>query len=410
MNVLITGANGMLGTALVNNFKNLRDGKNKTRPNLRIDDIYTLTRENTEAELESACFKADYVFHLAGVNRPKDEEEFMRGNYEFTAHLLDALKKAGGKATVMFSSSVQAGLSGRFEGSEYGRSKLAGENSVFAYAEETGTKAMIYRFPNLLGHSRPNYNSAVSTFCYNIARDYPIVINDPLVELEMLFVEDLLEEMYDLLEGHPHRAEYPKAGESIDGVTYDGLTPRPCTLGRYCYAPLTYKATLGRIVELLHMYHDQPQTLLMPSIPDGSFEKKLFSLYLSYLPREKIVYDLKMNCDERGSFTELMKTADHGQFSINISKPGITKGQHWHNSKWELFIVISGHGLIQERALDSDTILEFEVSSDRLQAIHMLPGFTHNIINLSDTEELVTIMWANEVFDSDHPDTFSEKV
>ncbi len=281
----------------------------------------------------------------------------------------------------------------------------------FRYAEETEATVYVYRFTNLVGKwVRPNYNSAVGTFCNNFANDLPITVNDPNVELEMLFIDDLLEEMYDAMEGHPHRAEYPKAEEVIDGVSYDGLTPRPCNDGRYCYAPVTHKATLGRIVELLHTFHDQPKTLMMPAIPDGSFEKKLYSMYLSYLPREKVAFDLKMNCDERGSFTELMKTADHGQFSVNISKPGITKGQHWHNSKWEFFIVVSGHGLIQERKIGTDEVIEFEVSGDKIQAVHMLPGYTHNIINLSETENLVTVMWANEMFDPKRPDTFGEPV
>ena len=302
-------------------------------------------------------------------------------------------------------------LAGRFGTSEYGLSKRDGENLFFDYAEETGATVYVYRFPNLVGKwVRPNYNSAVGTFCNNIANDLPITVNDPSVELEMLFAEDLIEEMYDAMEGHPHRAEYPNTGEMIDGITYDGLTPRLREDGHYCYVPITHKATLGRIVELLHTFHDQPQTLVMPAIPNGSFEKKLYSMYLSYLPREKVAFDLKMNCDARGSFTELLKTTDHGQFSVNISRPCITKGQHWHNTKWEFFIVVAGHGLIQERKIGTDEVIEFEVSGDRIQAVYMLPGYTHNIINLSETENLVTVMWANEIFDPQHPDTFFEVV
>ena len=311
----------------------------------------------------------------------------------------------------MLSSSLQATLAGRFGTSEYGLSKRDGEDLFLRYADETGATVYVYRFPNLVGKwVRPNYNSAVGTFCNNIANDLPITVNDPSVELEMLFIDDLIEEMYDALEGHPHRADYPKTGETIDGIIFDGLMPRPIATGRFCYAPITHKATLGKIVELLHTFHDQPQTLIMPTIPKCSFEKKLYSMYLSYLPKEKVSFDLKMNCDARGSFTELLKTADHGQFSLNISKPGITKGQHWHNSKWEFFIVVAGHGLIQERKIGTDEVLEFEVSGDKIQAVHMIPGYTHNIINLSETENLVTVMWANEIFDPNHPDTFFETV
>lgn len=411
MKILVTGAAGFVGRNLVENLKNLRDGKNRTRPALRIDEIYEYTRESTPEDLDRYCADCDFVFNLAGVNRPKDPAEFREGNFDFASKLLDALKKQGNRCPVMLSSSLQAALVGRFDTSEYGLSKKAGEELFFDYADETGVPVLVYRFPNLVGKwVRPNYNSAVGTFCHNIAHDLPITVNDPSVELELLFIDDLLEEMYDALEGHPHRAEYPAAGEEIDGVVYDGLTPRECENGRYCCAPVTHKATLGRIVELLHTFHDQPETLLMPAIPNGSFEKKLYSMYLSYLPKEKVAFDLKMNCDERGSFTELLKTMDHGQFSVNISKPGITKGQHWHNSKWEFFIVISGRGLIQERKIGTDEVLEFEVSGERIQAVHMLPGYTHNIINLSETENLVTLMWANELFDPQHPDTFFEKV
>lgn len=411
MNVLVTGARGFVGRNLVENLKNIRDGKNCTRPNIHIDAIYEYDLENTPEELNRYCTDCDFVFNLAGVNRPKDPREFREGNFGFASTLLDTLKLHGNRAPVMLSSSLQATLSGRFGTSEYGLSKRDGEELFFRYGEETGAKVYVYRFPNLVGKwVRPNYNSAVGTFCHNIANDLPITVNDPGVVLEMLFIDDLLEEMYDAMEGHPHRAEYPKTGEIIDGVEYDGLTPRPKADGRYCCAPITHKASLGRIVELLRSFHDQPQSLVMPAIPDGSFEKKLYSMYLSYLPKEKVAFDLKMNCDARGSFTELLKTADHGQFSVNISKPGITKGQHWHNSKWEFFIVVSGHGLIQERRIGTDEVLEFEVSGERIQAVHMLPGYTHNIVNLSDTENLVTVMWANEIFDPKNPDTFGEKV
>ena len=411
MKILVTGAKGFVGRNLVENLKCIWDGKNRTRPSLHIDTIYEYDLNNTLEELDTYCSVCDFVFNLAGVNRPKDPKEFKEGNFGFASTLLDTLKKNNNNCPVMLSSSLQATLAGRFGTSEYGLSKRDGEELFFRYAQETGTTVYVYRFPNLVGKwVRPNYNSAVGTFCNNIANDLPITVNDPSVELEMLFVEDLIEEMYDAMEGHPHRAEYPKAGEVVDGIPYDGLTPRPCEDGRYCYAPITHKATLGRIVELLHTFHDQPQTLVMPAIPDGSFEKKLYSMYLSYLPKDKVAFDLKMNCDARGSFTELLKTTDHGQFSVNISRPGITKGQHWHNSKWEFFIVVAGHGLIQERKIGTDEVIEFEVSGDRIQAVHMLPGYTHNIINLSDTENLVTVMWANEIFDPRHPDTFFEGV
>ena len=407
MNVLVTGSAGFLGRNLVENLKNIRDGKNRTRPLISVDEIYEYDIDNTPEQLDEWCSKTDLVFNLAGVNRPKDPAEFRKGNFGFAAALLDTLKKHGNKCPVMLSSSVQATLSGRFGTSEYGLSKREGEELFFRYAEETGATVYVYRFPNLAGKwIRPGYNSAVGTFCSNIANGLPITVNDPAVELELLFVDDLLEEMYDMMEGHPHRCEYPPAEEEGS----DGVTPRPREDGRYCYAPVTHKASLGYIVECLHEFHDQPQTLIMPTIAPGSFEKKLYSMYLSYLPADKVAFDLKMNCDDRGSFTELLKTADHGQFSVNISKPGITKGQHWHNSKWELFIVVSGHGLIQERRIGSDEIIEFEVSGEKIQAIHMLPGYTHSIINLSDSDDLVTVMWANEIFDPEHPDTFAETV
>ena len=411
MKILVTGSAGFVGRNLVENLKNIRDGKNRTRPNLVIDTIYEYDRHNTLEELYQFCADCDFVFNLAGVNRPKDPQEFREGNFGFASTLLDTLKRHHNSCPVMLSSSLQATLAGRFGTSEYGLSKRDGEELFFSYAVETGATVYVYRFPNLVGKwVRPNYNSAVGTFCNNIANDLPIIVNDPNMELEMLFIDDLIEEMYDAMEGKPKRCEYPKTGEVIDGVEYDGLTPRPSKDGRYCYAPVTHKATLGRIVELLHMFHDQPATLVMPQIAPGSFEKKLYSMYLSYLPIEKVAFDLKMNCDDRGSFTELLKTVDHGQFSVNISKPGITKGQHWHNSKWEFFIVVAGHGLIQERKIGTDEVIEFEVSGDHIQAVHMLPGYTHNIINLSETENLVTVMWANEMFDPNHPDTFGEPV
>ena len=399
MRILVTGAKGFVGKNLVENLKNLRDGKNPTRPNLNIEEIMEYDLSSTQQELEDFCARADFVFNLAGVNRPKTTEEFHQGNFGFASTLLDCLKKHRNTCPVMLSSSIQATLAGRFGTSEYGLSKKEGEELFFRYGEETGARVLVYRFPNLVGKwVRPNYNSAVATFCNNIANDLPITVNDPKVELELLFIDDLLEELFDALEGKEHHCEF-------DGVE---TVLRPD--GRYCAAPVTHKATLGYIVECLHRFRDQPKTLLMPSIPAGSFEKKLYSMYLSYLPREKTIFDLKMNQDARGSFTELMKTADHGQFSVNISKPGITKGQHWHNSKWEFFIVVAGHGLIQQRKIGTEEVLEFEVSGEKLQAVHMLPGYTHNIINLSDTENLVTVMWANEAFDPQRPDTFFEPV
>jgi UDP-2-acetamido-2,6-beta-L-arabino-hexul-4-ose reductase len=398
MNILITGAKGMVGTALVNNLKNIRDNKNRTRPNLHIDEIYEYDIDSTSEELDEYCQKADFVFNLAGVNRPQNNDEFMSGNFGFASTLLDTLKKYNNKATVMLSSSIQATLIGRYGTSDYGKSKLAGEELFFKYGDDTGVKIAVYRFPNLMGHSRPNYNSAVSTFCNAVANELPFTVNDKNTELELLYIDDLVEAMYDLLEGNEKHCEY------------DGVDPIATEKGRYCYVPTTHRVTLGEIVDLLESFKNQPKTLMMPSIPEGSFAKKLYSLYLTYLPKEKIAFDLKMNRDDRGSFTELLKTADHGQFSVNISKPGITKGQHWHNSKWEFFIVVSGHGLIQERKIGSDEVIAFEVSGDKIQAIHMIPGWTHNIINLSDTENLVTVMWANESFDPNHPDTFGEIV
>ena len=399
MNILITGAKGFLGRNLTENLKCIRDGKNRTRPGLQIGEIFEYDLDSTPEELEAYCEKADWICHLAGVNRPKDPAEFRTGNFGFTSTLLETLKKHGNKAPVMISSSVQATLSGRFGDSEYGRSKRDGEELMFAYGQETGAPVYVYRFPNLAGKwIRPNYNSAVGTFCHNIANDLPITVSDPAVELELLFVDDLMEELFDCMEGHPHRCRY------------DGVNPAAAEDGRYCFCPVTHKATLGRITGLLETFREQPETLMMPSIPAGSFEKKLYSMYLSYLPKEKTIFDLKMNMDERGSFTELLKTADHGQFSVNISKPGITKGNHWHNTKWEFFIVVSGHGLIRERKIGSNEVMEFEVSGEKIQAVHMLPGYSHSIVNLSETENLVTLMWANETFDPDRPDTFREEV
>ena len=398
MNILVTGAKGFTGKNLVENLKNIRDGKNRTRPNIKIDQIYEFDIDTDKSLLDEYCAKADFVFNLAGVNRPKDNSEFMAGNFGFASELLDTLKKHGNKCPVMISSSLQATLIGRYDG-EYGRSKLAGENLFFDYEKETGAKVFVYRFPNLFGKwCRPNYNSAVATFCNNIANDLPIQVNDCSTQLELLYIDDLIEEMLNAIEG------------KANTCNYDGLNVVPDDNGKFCYVPTTHKVTLGEIVDLLESFKAQPNTLVMPEIPSGSFAKKLYSTYLSYLPKDKTIFDLKMNCDDRGSFTELLKTANCGQFSVNISKPGITKGQHWHNTKWEFFIVVAGHGLIQERKIGTDEVIEFEVSGDKIQAIHMLPGYTHNIINLSETENLVTVMWANEQFDPSHPDTFGEIV
>jgi len=398
MNILITGAKGMVGTALAANLKNIRDGKNRTRPDLCIDEIYEYDLDSTAEELDEYCRKADFVFNLAGVNRPEDPEEFMRGNFGFASDLLNCLKKHNNKAAIMLSSSVQATLAGRFGNSEYGRSKKAGEALFFDYAKETGAKVAVYRFVNLMGHSRPKYNSAISTFCWAVANDEPFTVNDRATELEVLYIDDLVEGMYDLLEGREQHCEF------------QGTEAVPCQDGRFCYVPGAHKVTLGQIVDLLAQFKDQPASLLMPKMPDGSFAKKLFSLYLTYLPKEKFKYAMKMNCDARGSFTELVHTADCGQVSINISGPGITKGQHWHNSKWEQFIVVHGHGLIRQRNIHTNEMVEFEVSGEKIEAVYMIPGWTHNIINLSDTEDLVTVMTCNEVFDPSHPDTFAEPV
>lgn len=398
MKILVTGAKGFAGRNLVENLKNIRDGKNKTRPNIQIDEIFEFDIDTDKSLLDVYCAQADFVFNLAGVNRPKDNSEFFAGNFGFASELLELLKKHNNKCPVMLSSSLQATLIGRYDG-EYGRSKLAGENLFFDYAEKTGAKVYVYRFPNLYGKwCRPNYNSAVATFCNNIANDLPIQVNDRSTELTLLYIDDLVEEMLNCLEGKPNRCNY------------DGLEIQRSYGGKFCYAPFAHKVTLGEIVDLLESFKAQPDTLVMPEIPHNSFAKKLYSTYLSYLPKEKTIFDLKMNCDDRGSFTELLKTANCGQFSVNISKPGITKGQHWHNTKWEFFIVVAGHGLIQERKIGTNEVIEFEVSGDKIQAVHMLPGYTHNIINLSDTENLVTVMWANEQFDPQHPDTFGERV
>ena len=398
MNILVTGAAGFFGRNLVENLKNIRDGKDRTHPELQIDEIYEYDINNTETVLDEFCSDCDFAFNLAGVNRPKEQTESMQGNFSFASTLLETLKKHRNTCPVMLSSSIQATLIGRYD-SEYGRSKRAGEDLFFNYADETGAKVLVYRFPNMFGKwCRPNYNSAVATFCYNIAHDLPIQINDRLTELELVYIDDLVDEMISALCGKSHRCDY------------DGLAPVPNDGGRFCYVTVTHKATLGEIADLLYKFHNQPQTLLMPEIQNGSFEKKLYSTYLSYLPKEKIAFPLKMNTDARGSFTELLKTEKCGQFSVNISKPGITKGQHWHNTKWEFFIVVSGHGLIQERKIGTDEVLEFEVSGDKIEAVHMLPGYTHNIINLSETENLVTVMWANEHLDPEKPDTFGEIV
>ncbi|MBO5334275.1 MAG: NAD-dependent epimerase/dehydratase family protein [Clostridia bacterium] len=398
MRVLVTGAKGFVGKNLVAALKNIKDGKDRTHPEIIIDEVYSYDIDSSAELLEEACKNADFVFNLAGVNRPQNAEEFMQGNFGFASTLLDTLQKYNNTCPVVLSSSIQATLVGRYD-SDYGRSKKAGEDLFFEYSEKTGAKVLVYRFPNLFGKwCRPNYNSAVATFCNNIANDLEITVNDPSVQLELLYIDDLIDEMFAAIEGKEHHCEF----EGIDTVL--------CDNGKYCAAPITHKVTLGEIVELLESFKNQPQTLLMPEIPYNSFAKKLYSTYLSYLPKEKAIFDLKMNCDDRGSFTELLKTEKCGQFSVNISKPGITKGQHWHHTKWEFFIVVSGHGLIQMRKIDSDEVLNYEVTGDKIQAIHMLPGYTHNIINLSETENLVTVMWANEQFDPSHPDTFFEVV
>lgn len=397
MKILVTGAKGMVGTALVNNLKTLQNETNKTRPNINIEEIYEYDIGD-EDKLDEYCQKADFVFNLAGVNRPQNNDEFMKGNFGFASTLLDTLKKYNNKATIMLSSSIQATLIGRYGTSDYGKSKLAGEELFFNYAKETGAKVAVYRFPNLMGHSRPKYNSAVSTFCWAVANDEEFTVNDRSTELELLYIDDLVDGMFDLLEGKEHHCHF----EGVEAIEDEQ--------GRYCYVPVSHKVTLGEIVNLLQEFKTQPQTLMMPKMPEGSFAKKLYSLYLTYLPTEKFKYAFKMNVDDRGSFTELVHTMDCGQVSINISKPGITKGNHWHNSKWEYFIVVSGHGLIQERNINTGEMVEFEVSGDKIEAVTMIPGWTHNIINLSETENLVTVMTCNEIFNPNKPDTFFEKV
>ena len=399
MNILITGAAGFVGKNLTAALRCIENGTDRTHPGLAVGELYLYDVDSPRELLEEACRKADFVFNLAGVNRPQNQEEFMQGNFGFASTLLETLKKYGNTCPVMLSSSIQATLVGRYANGEYGKSKKAGEELFFSYAAETGAKVLVYRFPNLFGKwCRPNYNSAVATFCHNYAHDLPITVNDPAVELELLYIDDLVDEMIAALEGREHRCEF------------DGITTVLNADGRYCAAPVTHRATLGEIVSLLDSFKAQPQTLTMPVIPKGSFAKKLYSTYLSYLPEEKAAFSLKMNVDTRGSFTELLRTEGCGQFSVNISKPGITKGEHWHHTKWEFFIVVSGRGLIQQRKLGTDEVLNFEVSGEKIQAVHMLPGYTHNIINLSDSEDLVTVMWANECFDPAKPDTFFEKV
>lgn len=399
MKILVTGAKGFVGRNLCAQLKNIKDGKAKCYGDLVVDDVFEYDIDSTPEQLDEWCQKCDFVFNLAGVNRPKDPKEFMEGNFGFATVLLNTLRKHENACPVMISSSIQATLSGRFGNSEYGRSKKAGEELMFKYGEETGAKVLVYRFPNLYGKwCRPNYNSAIATFCNNIANDLPITVNDPSVELEVLYIDDLVDEMICALEGQEHRCEF----DEVETVFTEN--------GRYCASPFTHHVKLGEIVDLLHQFHDMPQTLMIPEIPADSFAKRLFSTYLSYLPKDKAIFDLKMNCDQRGSFTELVHTLNCGQVSINISKPRISKGQHWHNTKWEQFIVVSGHGLIQQRKEGTDEVIEFEVSGDKIQSVIMLPGYTHNIINLSDTQDLVTVMYCNEVFNPERPDTYFDEV
>ena len=395
MKILVTGAKGFVGKNLCAHLNNIREGKNKSYGDLIISEVFEYDIDSSLEQLDSYCQSCDFVFNLAGVNRPQNQEEFMQGNFGFASTLLDLLKKYKNTCPVMISSSIQATLAGRFGNSEYGKSKKAGEELMFEYAQETGAKVLVYRFPNLFGKwCRPNYNSAIATFCHNIANDLPIQVNDRSVEMELLYIDDLVDEMIHAIHGNEHRCEF------------DGVETIPTEVGRYCYCPITHKTTLGDIVDWIYAFAEQPKTLTIPEIPENSLAKKLYSTYLSYLPKEKVAFPLKMNIDQRGSFTELVHTLNCGQVSINISKPGITKGQHWHNTKWEFFIVVSGHGLIQQRRIDSDEVIEFEVSGEEIQCIHMLPGYTHNIINLSDTQDLVTVMYCNEIFNPNKPDTF----
>ena len=406
MKILVTGAKGFVGKNLCAQLKNIKDGNARCYGDVTVSEVYEYDLDSTPEELDAWCACCDFVFNLAGVNRPLNQEEFMQGNFGFASTLLDTLKKYGNKCPVMLSSSQQASLTGRFGNSEYGRSKKAGEDLFLSYGAETGARVLVYRFPNLFGKwCRPYYNSAVATFCNAFANDLPYTVNDPSVELELLYIDDLVDEMITCLKGEEHRCEFD--GLEVIPTTNDTNSTNK---GSYCYCPITHKATLGEIVELLKSFAEQPKTLMIPEIPANSFAKKLYSTYLSYLPKEKVAFPLKMNVDDRGSFTELVHTLNSGQVSINISKPGITKGQHWHNTKWEFFIVVAGHGLIQERQLGSDEVIEFEVSGDNIQCIHMLPGYTHNIINLSETENLVTVMYCNEIFNPNKPDTYFELV
>lgn len=412
MKILVTGSNGFVGRNLVWNLKNIRDGRDRTRPNLLITEIYGYDIDSKKEELEEVCKKCDFVFNLAGINRPKDASEFQKGNFGFASELLDILKKCGNKCPVMLSSSIQASLAGRFANSEYGKSKLAGEELFFDYAKETEAEVLVYRFPNLFGKwCKPNYNSAVATFCNAVANDLEYTVNDRNTELDLVYIDDLVAELLDALEGKAHRCEYPKDNSN------DGTMPVENKNGKYCFVPVQHHVTLGEIVDNLELFKQMPISLMMPEIPNGSFEKKLYSMYLSYLPPEKMIYSFNSNVDNRGSFTELIHTMNCGQVSVNVAKPGITRGQHWHNSKWEIFIVVSGHGLVQERriGIDPEThkgypVIEFEVTGEQPKAIQMLPGYTHNIINLSKTQDLVTVMWANELFEANHPDTFYEIV
>ena len=399
MNILVTGANGFVGKNLVCALKNIKEGKDRTHPEITIDEIYEFDIDSDVHQLDDYCSKADFVFNLAGVNRPKQNEEFMSGNCSFLSDMLELLSKHKNRCPVMLASSIQATMLGRYAESDYGKSKLAGEELLLDYSKKFGAKALVYRFPNLFGKwCRPNYNSAVATFCNNIANDLPITVNNEATELELLYIDDLVSEMIDALSGNEHRCEF------------DEIETVPTANGKYCFVPKTHKVTLGEIVSLLQTFKNQTNSLVIPEIPEGSFAKKLYSTYLSYLPKDKTAFELKMNIDARGSFTELLRTEKCGQVSVNISKPGIMKGQHWHNTKWEFFIVVSGHGLIQQRKIGSDEVLNFEVSGDKIEAVHMLPGYTHNIFNLSDSENLVTVMWANEPFDPNRPDTFFEEV